>query len=324
MRTFSLLLSGILFVCIPLLAQTVTDLDGNVYPTVTIGTQVWMAENLKVTHYANGDNIAYVRADTDWYNLNTGALSYYSHDTLNRNVYGNLYNGFAVLDSRNVCPEGWHVPTDDEWVLLERTICSSATCTLDFPYASLNSGWQGTDEGGKLKETGTLHWNSPNTGATNSSGMTVLPGGYRYWDGLFYTIGDYTILWTATEDSSQVNMWFRGILNNRSDVYKGYGDKKNGMSIRCVTAASGSGLEERENDQEHFYPNPATDRLYVNFSSSLPAKLQVYNLMGALVMECALKEGSNEVNLFSLAAGVYFLQCRSSSRSFQQKFIKQE
>ena len=149
---------------------TVTDIDGNTYQTVKIGDQWWMAENLKVTCYRNGDAIPNITDGTTWASLSTGAYCEYNNDINNVATYGRLYNWYAVTDSRNIAPAGWHVPSDAEWKQLEMYLGMSQS-------EADATGWRGTDEGGKLKEVGTMHWNSPNTGATNESGFTALPGG---------------------------------------------------------------------------------------------------------------------------------------------------
>jgi len=143
---------------------TMTDIDGNVYETVTIGTQVWMAENLKVTHYRNGNTILHIIDWFSWFTL-TGAYCEYDNDVNNVAVYGRLYNWYAVNDSRYIAPVGWHVPSDAEWLTL-----------VDYLGGD-------TVADGKMKEIGTTHWVSPNTGATNESGFSALPGGYRDYGG---------------------------------------------------------------------------------------------------------------------------------------------
>jgi uncharacterized protein (TIGR02145 family) len=151
--------------------DSVKDIDGNVYKTVKIGNQWWMAENLKVTHYRNGDEIPN-RADDDEWNKGIGAYCNYNNDVTNFEIYGGIYNWFAVDDSRKLAPEGWHVPTDDEWQVL-----------VDYLGGD-------TLAGGKMKSTGTIEggdglWRGSNEGTTNESGFSALPGGYRYNHGVF-------------------------------------------------------------------------------------------------------------------------------------------
>jgi uncharacterized protein (TIGR02145 family) len=194
---------------------TMTDQDGNVYRTIKIGNQWWMAENLKVTHYRNGDLIPNVIDDTEWSNLTTGARCAYDNDENNVATYGRLYNWYTVNDSRHIAPAGWHVPSmDAEW----QTI-------VDYLGGSV--------AGGKMKETGTAHWKSPNTGATNESGFSALPGGHRYYDGEFYDMGYYAYFWSSSEVSTYY-AWFRFLYYASSDVDRGDYDKQDGFSVRLV------------------------------------------------------------------------------------------
>ncbi len=193
---------------------TVTDIDGNVYITAKIGDQTWMLQNLKVTNYRNGDHISNVTDDGAWSSLSTGAYCEYDNDGGNVASYGLLYNWFAVDDSRNIAPEGWHVPTDAEWQTL-----------VDY--------LGGATAGGKLKELGLTHWNSPNTGATNESGFSALPGGYRSYDGSFLDIGRYASFWSSTESNSS-NAWDRFLYYGHSDVSRNFNYKSFGFSVRCV------------------------------------------------------------------------------------------
>jgi uncharacterized protein (TIGR02145 family) len=200
---------------------TVTDIDGNVYQTVTIGGQVWMAENLKVTRYCNGDPIPNITSDSDWTSLTTGARCDYDNDADNVPVYGRLYNWYAVDDSRGIAPEGWHVPTDAEWQTLVDYLGGSSVA------------------GGKMKTTGTIEeetglWGHPNEGATNESGFSALPGGYRsHLDGYFGSLGSDALFWSSTEYSS-LSAWTRRLSCYLSGVNRNSYDKQLGFSVRCV------------------------------------------------------------------------------------------
>ena len=205
---------------------TVTDIDGNVYQTVQIGDQLWMAENLKVTHYRNGDEILNVTDAAEWQNLTAGAYCNYGNDDSNADTYGSLYNWYAVNDSRNIAPAGWHVPSDDEWKTLEMYLGMSQS-------EADGTGRRGTDEGGKMKETGTTHWYSPNTGATNESGFSALPGGYRYYYGYFGGMGYYAGFWSSTEYDSDY-AWSWSLDYGNSDVYRYSLYKQGGFSVRCI------------------------------------------------------------------------------------------
>ena len=195
---------------------TVSDIDGNIYTTLKIGNQTWMTENLKVKHYRNGAPIPIVSDTIDWGALTSGAFCFYNNDSSNQRTYGVLYNWYAVNDNRKIAPVGWHIPTDEDWTILISYLGNSDTA------------------GGRMKEAGTAHWNSPNTGATNESGFTALPGGYRYTDnGSFRQMGHDGDWWSCTEvDSSYA--WFRNIYYNYPTSGRYYYKKQNGFSVRCV------------------------------------------------------------------------------------------
>jgi len=207
---------------------TVTDRDGNVYQTIKIGNQWWMAENLRVTQYRNGDPIPHVTDYSAWSGLSTGACCNHSNDEGNVASYGRLYNFYAVDDSRNIAPEGWHVPTDEEWKQLEMYLGMSQAEANGTGFHD-----RGTDEGGKLRETGTTHWASPNIGATNESGFTALPGGTRSFNGDFSNMGSSAKFWSSTEYYSH-NAWYRLLYYDLSQVSRNYGNKHYGFSVRCV------------------------------------------------------------------------------------------
>ena len=194
--------------------EPATDIDGNVYQTVQIGNQVWTVTNLKVTHYRNGDAIPTGHSNSEWSNLDntqTGAYAVYDG---NESIYGYLYNWYAVDDSRNIAPEGWHVPTDNEWQTLVDYLGGKRVA------------------GGKLKEEGTTHWNSPNTEATNEAGFAARPGGYRSGNG-YYGMGSYGYFWSSTEYSSYT-AWTRLLHYTGSVVYRSNYRKPHGFSVRCV------------------------------------------------------------------------------------------
>lgn len=196
---------------------SMTDQAGNVYKTIVIGTQEWMAENLKTTVYSNGETIPNVTNNSQWEKLTNGAWSYYLHDSLFECPYGKLYNWYAVSDTRNVCPIGWHVPTDEEWTTLENYLGGSAV-------------WQG-----KLKSIGTTYWQVPNSGATNESGFSGLPGGFRIGSGNFSATKQIGSWWSATENNSyKKSAWTRGLGYYVNQISRGFSDKEIGLSIRCI------------------------------------------------------------------------------------------
>jgi uncharacterized protein (TIGR02145 family) len=198
---------------------TCTDGDGNNYPVVEIGTgksgtQGWMAENLKTTRYNNGTAIPLVTDNASWFYLKTPGYCWYNNDeAAYKATNGALYNWYTI-NTGNLCPTGWHVPTDVEWKTL-------ATAMGDYLIA-----------GGKLKETGTTHWTSPNTGATNESGFTALPAGARS-GGTFGLIGHVGSWWVSNEYSS-VSGWCRDIDHDDTILSRYVSPKVIGLSVRCL------------------------------------------------------------------------------------------
>jgi uncharacterized protein (TIGR02145 family) len=201
--------------------HTIIDIDGNIYPTVVIGTQEWMARNLKVKHYRNGDEIPNVTDITAWNALTTGAYCWYNNDqTFFEPLFGKLYNWYAVTDSRNLCPSGWHFPSDEEWTTLTNFLGGS------------------TFAGGKLKETGLTHWNFPNE-ATNETCFTAIGGGCRnYWEGHSGEFGYYKHIswwWSATTDpDNSANAYFLDCSSANTTVYRNSVDKRQANSVRCI------------------------------------------------------------------------------------------
>lgn len=200
----------------------VADIEGNLYGTVNIGNQVWMTENLKATMYNDNTSIPNVTDDTIWVHLSTPAYCWLKNDIQYKDIYGALYNWFTV-ETGKLCPSGWHVPSDNEYKVLEQTLGMAAD-KLDVPE------WRGTDQGAKMKST--TGWAEGENG-TNSSGFTALPGGYKWGkNGAFNGIGMITYWWTADPNDSYA--WYRRIDGTRNDVYRFYTSKRGGKYIRCV------------------------------------------------------------------------------------------
>lgn len=196
------------------IAGTVTDIDGNVYHTVTIGTQVWMVENLKTNHYRNGEPIQNITDASQWTNLTSGAWCDNNNDPNYATTFGHFYNWYTVIDSRNIAPLGWHIPTDAEWTLLTNFLGGQVLA------------------GGKMKAT-TL-WDSPNTGATNESGFMGLPGNYRNYQGAFGVIGFRGSWWSSTPGSLGFDALDRDLRANSSNITITDLDKTTGVSVRCI------------------------------------------------------------------------------------------
>ena len=197
----------------------ITDVESNSYKTVYIGTQQWMAENLKVSKYNDGTAIPNVTDITDWSKLTAGAWSYYNNDVTNNAKYGKLYNWYAVSKTsngnKNVCPTGWHVPTDAEWTVL-----------IDYLGGAIVAG-------GKMKEVGIINWFTPNTDANNSSLFTGLPGGFRDYKGTYESNRLYGNWWSSSEDN--INFAWDYYLSNRNGIANRINyDKRDGFSVRCL------------------------------------------------------------------------------------------
>ena len=192
----------------------VIDMDGNVYPTIIIGSQEWMAENLRVTHYRNGDAIAHFTSNIAWHLPGGGAYCWYNNNESSfKLLSGALYNYYAVTDSRNICPNGWHVPTDAEFTTLSAYLGGDAVA------------------GGKMKSD--IKWTFPNTGATNANSFSAQSGGYRNNAGTFLLNGGYGYYWSTTPATSG-NAKHLGLYYNDPALFRFDGDQLNGLSVRCL------------------------------------------------------------------------------------------
>ena len=191
------------------------DADGNEYATVTIGEQIWMTENLKTTKFADKSSIPLVTSNSEWITTLTPAYTWYNNDQdTYGNTYGALYNWYAV-NTGKLCPSGWHVPDNDDWSQLISNLGGEVVA------------------GGKLKEAGYDHWNTPNTSGTNSSGFTALPGGYRYFDtGEFWYIRTIGIFWSSSFQSDIAYYYY--LRHDNMNIYQDQDSKKGGFSVRCV------------------------------------------------------------------------------------------
>ena len=215
--------------------STVTDIDGNVYETVILGEQLWMAENLKTTHYQNGDDIPHVINTSDWNNLSTGAYCEYENNPINSDIYGRLYNWYTIDDSRGVCPEGFHVPSDDEFKQLEMFLGMSQQ-------EANNVSFRGTDQGSQLAGRADL-WNDgdlENNPAFDSTGFAAIPGGARSGENINFIDmniwGDY---WSSTtNEPNNPNIWGSWVRNfawYNSASHRQVCERHYGMAIRCLT-----------------------------------------------------------------------------------------
>ncbi len=216
---------------------TISDYDGNTYWTIQIGSQNWMAENLKVTHFSDGNPIPLLDSEEEWNGMGNWGKAYcwYGNDASNINVFGALYSWAAATnltplsepisgDIQGVCPDGWHLPSDDNWKELEIYLGMSQE-QADSTFT------RGTDEGGKLKANGTILWESPNSEASDESGFHALPGGYRL-NGFMY-LGNTAIFWTSTE-KDETWAWYRSLYTHNGGIRRGTENRISGLSVRCL------------------------------------------------------------------------------------------
>lgn len=198
------------------LSETTSYPNGTATPVQTICCQSWMTKNLDVATYRNGDPIPKVTVNAAWAALTTGAYCYYNNDSATyAATYGKLYNWYAVNDPRGLAPEGWHIPTDFDWTTLENCLGGASVA------------------GGAMKETGTIHWTTPNTGATNISGWAGLPGGTRGSTGTFFNVGTSGYWWSAREGLT-TSAWYRSLGYGSGGINGNDNLKRDGFSVRCL------------------------------------------------------------------------------------------
>jgi uncharacterized protein (TIGR02145 family) len=206
--------------------RTLTDIDGNVYHTVVIGLYEWMAENLKTTTYSNGTEIPNITGDTTWIGLSSGAYCWYDNHNSNSFTSGALYNWYAV-NTGNLCPDGWRVPTDEEWKYLEGYV--------DSRYGVGDKAWndsksRGYDVAKQLMANS--GWRSGGNGPDHF-GFSALPGGERLINGRFYLMGSNGFWWSST-GADTLSAWYRSIIYSFEDIIRFRHDKRFGFSVRCL------------------------------------------------------------------------------------------
>ena len=294
----------------------ITDIDGNTYNSVIIGAQEWTKENLNVSKYSDGTPIPEVADPTQWENLTTGAWCYYNNTTANGTTYGKLYNWYAVAGIYNsasftnpvlrkkLAPAGWHIPSDDEWTVLTTYLGGKSVA------------------GGKMKESGTVHWESPNTGATNSSGFTSLPGGQRRLpNGLFAYLGTMGCYWTASETDA-THAWFRYLYHNNILVSGGGAAgldlKFLGLSVRLVnnTLLDNQSIK---NNSFNIYPNPAIDNVVIDLGNLTIVSnwsYKITNTLGQEVIKGKISSQQTTINLNDIKSkGMYFVKIYDASNN---------
>lgn len=305
------------------------------YPIVKIGSKWWMAENVNATQYADGTSLidGSVAGDitgdfTSKYYFN------YNNDNTNSLVYGKLYTWAATMNGsasstsipsgvQGVCPTGWYIPGDAEWKQLEMSL-GMTQAEAD------NTLYRGTDEGGKLKETGTIHWLNPNEGATNSSGFTALPGGYRATDGSFLAVGTNANWWAATEFNSTYG-WVRDLNYSVETVYRGSNKKTAGISVRCVKGIdlfTNLTISVSKTDASHIYPNPSGGSFNLKnyeFENLKMKSVDICNVLGEKIYHIdnfQINTSSNfQIDLSNQPDGIYYISIVTEQGTQNQKLI---
>lgn len=283
----------------PLLTyDSIADLDGNVYKTIAIGNQIWMAENLKTSRYTNGDIIPLVTTNNDWinlYNTQSGAYCWFNNDITKDCPYGKLYNWHVVNDSRKVCPLGWHVSTAQEWVDL--------ALFIDPNGGGVNGGSTGGD---LLKSKGAQYWlNNSSLFSNNATGFSGITTGYRQNDGIFFNFGLAALFWTSTPLPSLPNQaYFNALSNFGTGIIYSYGPKDNGICIRCIKDSSlTTGLESiRTFDNISIYPNPSNTFINIDCKNGY----QIYSSTGQMVKQS--NRPTTQINIADLPTGLYILR----------------
>lgn len=284
------------------IAQTITDIDGNTYNTITIGSQVWMSRNLRVTHYNNGNKIQKVTDGGIWTTLSTGAYCWQNNDSAsNADLYGALYNGYTT-NGGNLCPAGWRVPTDADWTLLTDFLGGLAVA------------------GGKLKETGTEHWTAPNTDATNDVGFTALPGGsIGGSDGIFHDFTKFGTWWSSTTAGPDW-AYTRRLGFMETAVTRTTFLRKTGLSVRCIKGDITSIPYYSESKGLMIYPNPADDKIHLENYEQLNRCLTIFDIYGKMVLYRQID--SNPVDISNLRTGIYIVRVEDSNKIVTTKLIK--
>ena len=303
MRTTVVFFAGLLLITFQIKSQSVTDYEGNLYDTVRIGTQVWLKENLKATKYNDGTDIPLIADSAEWSNLTTPGYCWYNNDESSfKNSYGALYNWFSI-NSNKLCPIDWHVPSDAEWTTLTEYLGGNLIA------------------GGKLKETGANHWDTPNDGATNETEFTAIAAGYRHASGYFDNLGHDAYWWTSSEYDVD-NYWQRSIAHHNSYINREYFGFNYGLSVRCLKNSFTHIHNVNNQKAIRIYPNPANDKIYIECAEIIELKVQIYNLLGECILQKELKSIDNSIDISSLVDGIYIIDIVMLNKILKQKLIK--
>lgn len=308
--------------------RPLVDIDGNTYPIVTIGDQIWMAENLRVTRYNDGTEIPNLVDEDQWSETTSGAWSFFREEE-NAEKFGLLYNWYTTVDEQGVCPDGWWVPSQEDFAELE----SFAGMPDDLLEREEDGGWGGAEENvaGKLKAVSEL-WRDPNEGATDEFGFAMIPGGARFAGGFFSeppSIDAFASLWSTQESGDQA---YRRLMRyDRTDVRRDPIPKNVGAYIRCVTdefTVSAQNEEPIPTDiaLHQNFPNPFNPSTVISYSVSneAPVRISVYDMLGrqvAVLVNEMRVPGHYQVNFDAseLSSGIYLYRLDVGSHSISRR-----
>lgn len=287
--------------------QTVVDIDGNSYNTIAIGTQVWMKENLKSTRFNNGDIIS---TTTEPVNNEPATLFQwpYNNDSLNLPSYGRLYTWYVVSDDRNVCPVGWHVPSETELIDLVNFLGGDSIA------------------GDKMKEIGTTHWSTTTSSVSNSSNFTGLPGGLRGNPTGFGNLGTLGCFWTSTPWG--INSFPRAVTyalkSNSSALEQSVAVANCGFSIRCLEDMPLNIGDVLLEDAIHVFPNPTDGKLNISCPGKGTFTATIFNSSGNRILQKSLNDKMNLLDLSFLSQGQYTLKIEFDGQTVVRKIVINE
>lgn len=316
-NSFLLFAVLILFTCKARAQTTVTDIDSNVYKVVTLGTKLWMAENLKVSRYNNGDTIPNITDNTTWNKALSGAYSYYNNDPKLGKEYGKLYNWFSVADPRSLCPVGWHAPSTGEFMGL----CIAAGSP---PNACTALGAR------NLRAVDSLHW-EPTFIAYNTSGFSAIGSGTRSCTGTFSNLKIKGQFWTSEKQSQSTTHSKYASMGSRTDDFyfecynwiSNYDFRGAGYAVRCVKDIPTGAYEKNNTNFIAVFPNPSVDKITIDCSEKIK-ELAVYDLVGNILLhKTELTAGKNVIDINSLSAGIYIIRFTGDDFIIEHKLIKE-
>jgi uncharacterized protein (TIGR02145 family) len=291
------------FVFISPLHAQVYDIDSNAYTIVTIGSQDWFGENLRTSRFNDGTQITELTDSVAWRTATDPAMCWYDNDSSNSIPYGRLYNGFAAL-SDHICPQGWRVPSEADWLQLMNHLGGASVA------------------GGKLKHSGTQYWEPPNTGATNSSGFTAVPSGFRSNVSGSFDFKGFRAGWFSLAGRDLQFRWVSWTLESAGG---GSIAENTGLAIRCMRPARVSVDEFDDRSSIKIWPNPSNEVFNFEFpvENNQAWSIRIYDLTGRLVLETPEVLNTIQLNLGHLPKGSYFVNCKSGEHSVIQKLIIQ-